>query len=372
MFDSLGSVTHLRPAEIASHFVWSVLGTPKEPSDVAYHFPLIPRTLPPYRVGLDVLVEQFVRVELRTVSGQEVNSELSVPSYPLYRFLRNMNGVPVDDQKDPARVLPDKTFQEIEKQRRRKSSLEDSEGQCATIGNRRNHVAAKSFPRSGNNRGMSASAVGRASLMIRTYPRFVAPKDRRFFSTSQSANCRVFPFQPAPNRRRILFVGVTHRFLRGKSPARQITADCPNRQPDTEALLNQIPDCLARPKHKGQFELVGTTVGNQPHNSRRLVRLQMQDTWSATRLGAQSRQSFASLALVPTVDRLPGNAEYAGRFGLRHTRSNYTDDSHTQAFLGLGRQTTHIQDWHIQNYTRWKRICQTFLLVTRNSIDVSE
>lgn len=362
MFDTLGSVAHVRPTEIASYFLRLMLSAPEESSDVAYQLPLIPRALPSHGVGFDILVEQLVRIEMRTVSWQEIKPKFPHPSCPLHHILRKMYGMTVDDQKDLARVLPDEAFQEIQEQRRRKPSLENPEGQCAPVGDRRKHVATEPFARAGNNRCMAAPAVGCARLVVRTHSGLVAPEDRRSFSMSQRTDGRVFPPQPTAHRYRILFVGLPQRLLRGEAPAGQIATHGPNRQPNTKALLNQILDRLARPKHEWQLELVGAAIGNQSYDCRRLVRLQVQNTRTATRLSTQSRESFGALTLIPGVDRLPGNAKYAGRLGLRHSRPDRADDPQTQTVLGVRRHITHIQNWHSQNYSTRQPICQTFLL----------
>lgn len=362
MFDTSSGVAHMRPTEVALYFLRPMLSAPKKSSDVAYQLRLSPWALPPYGVGLDILIEQFVRVEMRTVSRKEINPDSPGMLYPTYHRLRKMNGVTVDNQKDLAWVLPDETFHEVEKQRCRKLPLENPESQCPPVGNRREHIATEPFACAGDNRCMSSPAVRGARLVIRTHPSLVAPENRCFLPTSQGADGGVFPFQPAAHRSRILFVGVPQRFLRGKAPAGQIAAYSPDRQPNAKTPLNQILDSFARPEHKGKLELVGAVIGNQTHYRSRLVRLQVQNTRPAARLGAQSRKPFGTLALIPGVDRLPGNAKHTGRFGLRHSRPDGADDSDAQAILGVWRHITHIQNWHNQNYTKFQRMCQTFLL----------
>jgi len=191
-----------------------MLSAPEESSDVACQLPLCPRSLPPYSVGLDILIEQFVRVELGTVSWKKVNPDSPGMPYPAYNLLRKMNRMPVDNQKDFARMLPDEALQEVEKQWRRKPPFENPEGQCAPVGNRRKHIATESFARARDDRGMSAPAVRGACLVIRTHPGFVAPEDSRFLSMSQGADGGILPFQPAAHRSGILFVGVPRRLLR--------------------------------------------------------------------------------------------------------------------------------------------------------------
>ena len=362
MFDTSGSVAHVRPVEVALYFLRPMLSAPEKSSDVACQLPLCPRALPPNGVGFDILIEQFVRVELRAVSRKKVNSDSPGMPYPTYNILRKMDRVPVDNQKDFARMLPGKALQEVEKQWRCKPPFENPEGQCAPVGNRRNHIATEPFARAWDDRRMSAPAVRGACLVIRTHPGLVAPEDSCFLPTSQSADGGILSFQPAAHRSRILFVGMPYRLLRGKAPAGQIATHSPDREPSAKTLLNQILDCFACPEHKRQLELVGAAVGNQPSYRRRLVRFEVQDTWPAAWLGAQSRKPFGALALIPGVDRLPGNAKHTGRFGLRHSRPDGADDSYAQAVLGARRHITHIQNWHTQNYTKYQCICQTFLL----------
>ena len=66
----------MRLTEIASDLVRPPLGAPEEAPDIARQLPEVPRPLAPHRVGLDILVEQFIGAE-RGVITNEVTALLT-------------------------------------------------------------------------------------------------------------------------------------------------------------------------------------------------------------------------------------------------------------------------------------------------------
>ncbi len=65
------SVTNTWCPKIVLHDVRLTLGTPQIPTNLSNHLMKILGTLPPHGVGLHVLVEEFVRVQLWVVAGKE-------------------------------------------------------------------------------------------------------------------------------------------------------------------------------------------------------------------------------------------------------------------------------------------------------------
>jgi len=71
--------------EIISDNLRSVLSTSQIRPNLLHHFRLIIRTLPTHSIGLDVLIEKFVRIRLRTVPRQVEQPEvLSMPMNPAF------------------------------------------------------------------------------------------------------------------------------------------------------------------------------------------------------------------------------------------------------------------------------------------------
>jgi hypothetical protein len=57
--------------EIIGDYVRFALATSEVAPDLAHELRLIPRALPPQSIAFDTLVEQFVRVDLRTIVGEK-------------------------------------------------------------------------------------------------------------------------------------------------------------------------------------------------------------------------------------------------------------------------------------------------------------
>lgn len=135
-----------------------------------------------------------------------------------------------------------------------------------SVGDRRDHMAAKPLTGSGNDWCMSLETITASGLRVRTHSHFVAPMDLSTFCAGLPANCRVVVFQPTLDGLRVLLVGATQWFLRRKSPLLQIPADRPDRNRNTVAFFDPLTDGIARPQSKGKFQLIGTSVGNQTNN----------------------------------------------------------------------------------------------------------
>ena len=110
------------------------------------HFRLVGRLARAQGVGLDVLVEQYVRVQFRALAGQTDQTQ------PLCVFLdellgrrRAMHRVAIDGQVKLAPDLSERAPHELEEHRVLELPLEHHEGQLAAIGDRRDHVAAKAL-----------------------------------------------------------------------------------------------------------------------------------------------------------------------------------------------------------------------------------
>ncbi len=66
-----GSVTHAWVVEVAADFRRLPLSAPKIPAHIGHQLAFSVRALSSDRVGLDILVETLIRIEIRTVAGRK-------------------------------------------------------------------------------------------------------------------------------------------------------------------------------------------------------------------------------------------------------------------------------------------------------------
>lgn len=100
MFDTSGGIADARVVEVAFDLLRPSLSAPEIASYVSHELPLVARTLASHRVGLDVLVEEFVRIEVRAVAGQEEQAEARVMTpHPPLDLGGHVHGMLVDDEK---------------------------------------------------------------------------------------------------------------------------------------------------------------------------------------------------------------------------------------------------------------------------------
>ena len=104
--------------EIISDSLGAVLSTSQIRPDLLHHFRLSVRALPPHRIRLDVLIEKFVRIQLRTVPRQVEQPEvLSMPMNPAFDLSGTMHRMTIHNQKYLSRVLFDQPPKKVDHHR---------------------------------------------------------------------------------------------------------------------------------------------------------------------------------------------------------------------------------------------------------------
>ena len=94
--------------KIISDNLRSVLSASQIRPNLLQHFRLIVRALPTHRIGLDILIEKFVRIQLRTVPRQVEQPEvLSMPMNPAFDLSGTMHRMTIHNQKNFLPVLLD-------------------------------------------------------------------------------------------------------------------------------------------------------------------------------------------------------------------------------------------------------------------------
>ena len=100
--------------EIVGDDVRFALAAPEVAPDLAQQLYLITRALPPQSIAFDILIEQFVRVDLRTIAGKEkYPNPLFVFLNPVFHPTGAMDRVTVDDEIDPAITLTEQTPEKL-------------------------------------------------------------------------------------------------------------------------------------------------------------------------------------------------------------------------------------------------------------------
>jgi hypothetical protein len=369
MFYSLGGVPDFRMVEISPCLLGSALGAPQVTPHVSHHLPLVVRTPPPCRVGLDILIEQFVWVEIRAVARQKKETNLlPVACQPSLHAPGHMHRMLADDEKNFAFRMTDQPLQEHDKYQGGELLVEDHEGQLSAVGDGGDQVAAKALSRPRDHGGFASPSVGGAGLMVGSHPHLVVPINRGFLTFGVYPDGRILLGQPVPHRFGVPLVGPPKGLLWCETPTVEIPPHRPDGKPNAESMGNQIPHCFVRPECKRQLELVRTTVCDQTHDCGSLPWCQSNNRRSASRARPKTSHPFLPPTTVPPVDGLPGNAKDTRRFRLRHPLRNSIGHPMAESFLGRGRQTTGVLCFHAVKYRTYSSICQIFYaLISKSS-----
>src|SRR5258708_7391636 len=150
------------------------LRNPEVSTNVVHHLLDVDGTHTAQRVGLHILVQQFIGIQFRTVRRQEENPDLlTVLCQPTSHRSRLVHRVTIYNQKHLLPGLPRQSQEpakKIQKYPRRKTLPENHEGQPPPIGDGRDHVAAKPLTGTKYHWRLPAPSVGSARLMVRTEP----------------------------------------------------------------------------------------------------------------------------------------------------------------------------------------------------------
>ena len=337
--------------KIIPYFLRSFLLPAEESSDIFYQFFLVPRPLSAQGIRFHVLVQQLIRIQFRTISGQVKDRERTpVLGNPSANTPGTMRRVTVDNQEYlPVVLLLNQPTHEIDEHPTVELGLIHHKRQMAFVGNRRNHIATESLSRPRNYRRLAFFRIRPAKRMVRTQARLVPPEYRPSLGFGTIFYPRIPFFHPAGDFLRIPFVGSAYRLLRRKSPFRQIAAGCPDRQGNSESLLNEHGNRFPGPKHKRQLYLVGTAIRNGTHNLGRLPWLQASTPRTTTRIGKQSFRPFRLVRSNLFLHGFPSNTKYDGHFAAGFPIQNSLDGLAANVHLCSGRKGAEVLRPHTYN-----------------------
>ena len=103
------------PLEIVGDDVRFALAAPKVAPDLAHQLRLIAGALTPQGIAFNILVEQLVRVKLRTIAGEKNKpNPLFIFFDPVLHPAGAMHGVTVNNEIDPAITLAEQAPEKLQ------------------------------------------------------------------------------------------------------------------------------------------------------------------------------------------------------------------------------------------------------------------
>ena len=136
MLLTLGGITDIRMKEEVLNFVRFPLCAPEVAAHVSHEFHFVSWALAPYCVGLDIVVQEFVRVEFRAVSWQEEKADMRPPLChpPLHRG-GQMYRMSIHNEENLSLGMADQPPQEHNKHSRSEPAVKNHECHLSSIGN---------------------------------------------------------------------------------------------------------------------------------------------------------------------------------------------------------------------------------------------
>ncbi len=340
-------VLHTGCLKVALHDVGVPLRAPEIRANRGQHLSLVPGPLAPEGVGLDILVQELVRVQVGTVAGEEEHPDpLPVDLQPALDALRPMDGVAIHDEEEAPAGVAEEAPEEPEVDPLREGLPEHHEGQLPPIGEGGEDVAAEPLPGPGDDRGVALPAVGAPGLVIGAQPHLIPPVDRGSALFRQAPDGGVLRGKPPADRRGVLLEGPAAGLLGREAPPLQVPADRPDRELEATLLPDELLHRLAGPEGEGQAQLVGTAAHDQADDQGGLVGGQPGARRPAPAFRRQRSGAPCGPLPHPLVDGPPGHPEEPGGLRRLQAASDRGDGALPQHFLGSGRERARIGSLH--------------------------
>ena len=150
-------------------------------------------------IGLGIVVEKLVGIQVRSVGGEKEQLDFPLLSRdPCAHPAGAVDRVAVDDQENaPMASLFEQAFAKVKKDTQPELPLEDHETQLAPVCNRRDHVAAKALAGAWDNRRFALRRIRTTSLMVGSQPHLVAPIQQSFLRFRPAMDAWVFDLRTA-------------------------------------------------------------------------------------------------------------------------------------------------------------------------------
>lgn len=159
-----------------------------------HKFGSVGRTALAEPVRLDVLVQQFIGVQLRAVAGHPNQLQPRLVFVCKARGCSGfMHGMPIHDQIDCAGDLFEQPLQERHKDGGLEVALKHHEGEGSLVGDGRDHVTPEALAGSLHDWGSSDRSIARPRHMVTAQPHFVAPINDGVRPLGLPGKCWVFP-----------------------------------------------------------------------------------------------------------------------------------------------------------------------------------
>ena len=315
--------------------------------NIRHQIGLVNGSPPPYRIGLYILVQQLVGIQLRAVRWKKIHLQILFLLFePARRFARLVHRVLVYNQNHLSADLAPQTLQKPEEHPRGEPLLEYHEIKPSPVGDGRDHITAKAPACARNHRRLTPPTPGAPGLVVGSQTHLVAPVNLCSIALGPRANRRIFLLEPLPYQLGVSLVRSSQGLLWRESPTVQVASHRPHRHLDTKPASQEFPHRFPRPEHKRQLQLVRTAIADQPHSRGRLVRRKALDRRPPSPPGSQASKSAGAILFHPVVHRLTRYAKCSRRLGLVHAAPHRRDHTAAEVLLGIGRKKSGILCLH--------------------------
>ena len=327
--------------------------------DIRYQISLINGSSTPDRIALHILIQQLIGVQFWAVRRKEIQLDLLPMGFePARRLAGLVRRVFVHDQNYLSTYLTQKPFQKSNEHPCVEALLEHHEAKSPPVGDGGNHIAAEALTCAGNHRRLTPPAPGASRLMVGSQAHLVPPVDLRPVALCPRPNRRIFLPKPLPHRLGVSLVRSSHGLLRAESPTAEVSPCRPHRNFHAKPVRQEFTQSLPGPKRERQLELVRATIGDQPHDRGRLMRLEPLDRRPPSPPRSQASKTPGMANLHPVVHRLARYAKGPRRLGLVHASPYRSDHAPAEVLLCRWRKKPRISFVHEMLYTISSRTCQ--------------
>ncbi len=215
-------------------------------------------------IGFDVLVEEFIGVELLVVTRQPVEVRLGlVGGDEIAGHDRTMHRAAIHDQMQLPCRLREQATRELHEQSAIELAVEYHQRKMATVCDRRDNVAAKAQHGGSDDRRVAHQSIARTGDVVAAKAHLVPSVNDSFVPLRVPGDRRILRAQSARNCRTVTFIGPGRRLLRVHAPASQVATDRAQRHRNAVLALDQTHHCRPRPQIERQLQIARQRVDGQ-------------------------------------------------------------------------------------------------------------
>ena len=235
--------------EQCANFIRTAHQMTQGPQSLGLHIGEAKHSSPPKMMRFDLAPYPFIRIQVRTIRRQRIQSEPPLKALNFCRHLSGLvHGMTIEDQKHRPAASNHQAIQKSADYAGIQAAFFNHKTHLPTTIHRTQQIQPVSCARTSYHRRLPLRPPGRPRMIVATQTRFIPKPNLRPHLPRFLSNRRVFLLDPLPNPLWILLIGPPKGLLRSNPQLRQQTPYRVYTQAYPVLAIDQCPDCFPCPQ----------------------------------------------------------------------------------------------------------------------------